>query len=143
MATVGYLVTVGFGRALVGETFLSTYSAADHRVRRALVPDMIGASVVVSLVAAAVVGVGGTIAGGAAGSALVALAIVLPLLLVQDTWRYRVHRRPPGRRAHGRRGVAGGGLRGAPSRTHRRRRRLVRRRRRASPAASACRPASP
>ncbi len=88
VATVGYLVTVGFGRALVGETFLSTYSAADHRVRRALVPDMIGASVVVSLVAAAVVGVGGTIAGGAAGSALVALAIVLPLLLVQDTWRY-------------------------------------------------------
>lgn len=88
VATVGYLVTVGFARALVGETFLSTYSASSMRRRRSLMSDMVGATVVVSLLAETVVGIAGSVVGGPAGSALVALALVLPLLLVQDTWRY-------------------------------------------------------
>lgn len=88
VAIVGYLITMGFARALVGEVFLSTYSATSARRRRSLMSDMVGAAAVVSLMAAVVVGVIGVAVGGQAGSALVALASVLPLLLVQDSWRY-------------------------------------------------------
>lgn len=88
VATVGYFITTGFTRALVGETFLSTYSATSARRRRSLMSDMVGAAAVVSLLAAVVVGVAGVTVGGQGGSALTALAFVLPLLLVQDSWRF-------------------------------------------------------
>jgi hypothetical protein len=88
VATVGYLVATGFARAFIGETFLSTYSAAERHLRDAVASDLIGAALVLACVAGLVAGVAGLAVGGPAGSALVALAFVMPLLLVQDAWRY-------------------------------------------------------
>jgi hypothetical protein len=88
VATVGYLVATGFGRAFVGDTFLSAYSAAEREVRDAVVPDLVGAALVLACVAGVVVGVAGLVVGGLAGSALVSLAFVMPVLLMQDAWRY-------------------------------------------------------
>ncbi|HEX6568378.1 MAG TPA: hypothetical protein VF015_04410 [Acidimicrobiales bacterium] len=87
-ATVAYLLALGATRALIGEPLLSRYSSADPETRRSLVADLLGAALVTSLVCAGVVWVVGVAVGGVAGSALLALAVVLPLVMVQDTWRY-------------------------------------------------------
>jgi O-antigen/teichoic acid export membrane protein len=87
-AIVAYLLAQGTTRALIGEPLLSRYSASDAAARRPLVSDMLGAALVTSLAGSAVVALTGFFVGGVAGSALVALAVVLPLVLVQDTWRY-------------------------------------------------------
>jgi hypothetical protein len=49
---------------------------------------MLAAAVAISAVGVAVVTVVAVAAGGEAGRALLALGIVLPLVTVQDTWRY-------------------------------------------------------
>jgi O-antigen/teichoic acid export membrane protein len=87
-ATIAYAMTVGVSRAVVGEPFLSLYAHATADVRRRLVPDMLGASIVVSVAAALVTGAVGAVVGGTAGPMLVVLAAVLPLMLIQDVWRY-------------------------------------------------------
>ncbi len=88
IATVAYLLAQGISRSLIGEPLLSRFSAADAAVRRSLASDMLGASLATSLVGVVAVAVVGVAVGGTAGSALLALALVLPLVLVQDTWRY-------------------------------------------------------
>jgi hypothetical protein len=88
VAVAAYLLTLGTTRALIGEPLLSQHSEATPAERRQLVPHMIGGSVIAGLVAAVVVAAGGLIVRGASGSALTALAIVIPLMLVQDCWRY-------------------------------------------------------
>jgi O-antigen/teichoic acid export membrane protein len=88
VAAVVALLTMGVSRALVGEPLLSRFSAVAAEVRVRLVPDMLGAALAVSVVVAAVVAVVGAALGGEAGTALLALALVLPLIVVQDTWRY-------------------------------------------------------
>jgi hypothetical protein len=88
VAVIAYLLTLGTGRALVGEPLLSQHSEASPAERERLVPHMIGAAAVAGAVAAALVAVIGIVSGGASGSALTALAVVLPLMIVQDAWRY-------------------------------------------------------
>ena len=88
LATVVYLLAQGTARALIGEPLLSRFSPADAETRRQLVPDLLGATLAISLLGATVVVVVGLAVGGAAGSALLALALVLPLVLLQDSWRY-------------------------------------------------------
>jgi O-antigen/teichoic acid export membrane protein len=87
-ATIGYALTIGIARAFVGEPLLSLYShvAADDRRRR--VPDMLGAAIVVSLLCGAAVALVGAVLSGPTGPALVALGVTMPLLIVQDFWRY-------------------------------------------------------
>jgi O-antigen/teichoic acid export membrane protein len=87
-ATIAYMVTTGTARSLIGEPLLSRYSHAEADVRRRLVPDMLGATLVVSAAAAVVVALLAAVVGGASGSALLAMALVLPLMIVQDCWRY-------------------------------------------------------
>ncbi len=88
VAFVAFLLTQGIARALIGEPLLSRFSAAPADTRRALVPDMLGTALTVAGVAIVAVTVAGLAVGGPAGSALLALACVLPLVLIQDTWRY-------------------------------------------------------
>jgi O-antigen/teichoic acid export membrane protein len=88
LAVIAFLLVLGVTRALIGEPLLSQHSNATPEERRRLAPDMLGSAVLVGVVASAVVFVIGVVAGGAAGSALVALAIVLPMMMAQDTWRY-------------------------------------------------------
>jgi len=88
VAVAAYLLTIGTSRALIGEPLLSQHSEGSPADRRQLVPHMIGASIVAGAVAAVVVVSAGAIVGGASGAALTALALVIPLMLVQDCWRY-------------------------------------------------------
>lgn len=88
VAVAAFLLVLGTSRALIGEPLLSQHSEATPAQRRQLVPHMIGGSVVIGLLAAGVVAAAGLILRGASGSALTALAVVLPVMLVQDCWRY-------------------------------------------------------
>jgi O-antigen/teichoic acid export membrane protein len=88
VAAIVAMLTLGVSRALIGEPLLSRFSRVTAAARRRLVPDMLGAALVVSAAAALAVGVAGLALGGDAGAALVVLAFVLPLIVVQDTWRY-------------------------------------------------------
>ena len=95
VAAIVAMLTLGVSRALIGEPLLSRFSRVTAEARRHLVPDMLGAALVVAATAALVVAVAGLLVGGDAGSALVVLALVLPLIVVQDTWRYAfIHDRP-------------------------------------------------
>jgi O-antigen/teichoic acid export membrane protein len=95
IAAIVAMLTLGVSRALIGEPLLSRFSRVTAAARQRLVPDMLGAALVVAAAAALVVAVAGLAVGGDAGSALVVLALVLPLIVVQDTWRYAfIHDRP-------------------------------------------------
>jgi O-antigen/teichoic acid export membrane protein len=88
VAFLAFLLAQGVWRAVIGEPLLSRYSAVDAATRRALVPDLLGASLTVAIVVLAAVAVAGLAVGGPVGTALLGLACVLPLVAVQDTWRY-------------------------------------------------------
>jgi hypothetical protein len=88
VAFLAFLLAQGVWRAVIGEPLLSRYSAGDAAIRRALVPDLLGASLTVALVVLSAVAVAGLAVGGPVGTALLGLACVLPLVTVQDTWRY-------------------------------------------------------
>jgi hypothetical protein len=88
VATVAYILVAGAGRALLGEPLLSRYSHRDRATRDAAIPDLLGACLTLALTGAAGVLVVGALLPGPAGAALLGLAPVLPLMLVQDAWRY-------------------------------------------------------
>lgn len=79
---------VGCVRALLFEPVLAVHSDRSEGERAALVPDYLGSTLMVSTAVASVVGVASAVVGGIVGSALLALAVVFPLVLVQDAWRY-------------------------------------------------------
>ncbi len=87
-AMVAFMLVQGVCRAVIGEPLLSRYSSSDATVRSALVSDIIGGALVTSLAGSLVVGVAGLAVGGTVGPALLAVALVVPLVTVQDTWRY-------------------------------------------------------
>lgn len=88
LAWVAYFIALGACRALVGEPLLSLYSHedADRRARR--VPSLLGATLTISLVAAALVATAGALVDGQASTALLAFAVVAPAVLIQDTLRF-------------------------------------------------------
>lgn len=88
LAMVVYGLALGGVRALVGETFINGHAADDPGVRRQLLGEVLGATATITILISVVVGISGALVGGTAGSALVALAVTLPLVLVQDTLRY-------------------------------------------------------
>lgn len=87
-AWIAYLVAIGACRALVGEPLLSLYSheGAERRTRR--VPSLLGATVTVSVVVAGVSAVVGIALDGSVSTALLAFAAIVPLVLLEDTWRF-------------------------------------------------------
>lgn len=87
-ATIGFMLVIGIARAFLGEPLLAHFSHAPPDVRRGLVPDMLGASLVVSVVCGMGVAAIGAAVGGPPGLALVALGAVLPCIVVQDFWRF-------------------------------------------------------
>jgi hypothetical protein len=88
LAIMVFQFLVGCVRGLVFEPLLASYSDRPAAERRALVPGYLGATVAVGAVVAALVAVSSIGVGDMAGSALLALAVVLPLVLVQDAWRH-------------------------------------------------------
>jgi O-antigen/teichoic acid export membrane protein len=88
LAMVAYQLALGVARSLVGEALLSLYSNESAAVRRRLVGDLIGATLSVGLIGSVTLWAVSGWLGGLSGDALVGLAVVLPLVLIQDMWRY-------------------------------------------------------
>lgn len=94
LAVMVFQFTIGSVRGLVFEPELLLHGDRTDDQARAVIPSYLGATVVVGTVVAVGIALAGMLVGGMAGSALVALSLVLPLVLVQDAWRYvfMVHR---------------------------------------------------
>ncbi len=88
LALMVFQFLVGCVRALVFEPVLALYSDRTQGDRDALVPGYLGSTLTVGAAVAAMVALASVVVGGMAGSALLALALVMPLVLVQDAWRY-------------------------------------------------------
>ncbi|HUR17785.1 MAG TPA: hypothetical protein VMZ51_02465 [Acidimicrobiales bacterium] len=88
LAFAVYLLVLGGCRALVTEPLVSLYSNLRPATIAPLIRAATGAAVGIGVVFAAGVAVMGAALGGAGGRALAALALVLPGLLLQDSWRY-------------------------------------------------------
>jgi hypothetical protein len=88
LAWVAYFMALGACRALVGEPLLSLYSSEERASRAARVPHVLGATLTVSVLSAAVASAVGFVLDGPASSALLAFAVVSPVVLLQDMWRF-------------------------------------------------------
>lgn len=88
LAMIIYQLIVGGSKSVIGHTLLSVYSPLDPESRRKVVPDLQGATLSISVTASVVLAAVSAVVGGVAGQAILALAVVLPVVLLQDTWRF-------------------------------------------------------
>lgn len=88
LAMIVYYLVAGGARSVIGHPLLSLYSPLETETRRSVIPDLQGAALCIGLTCSAILAATSAALGGMSGSALLALAMVLPLLLVQDTWRF-------------------------------------------------------
>jgi O-antigen/teichoic acid export membrane protein len=88
LALIVFQFVVGCVRGLLFEPVLASYSDRPAAERMRVVPGYLGATIVVGLALLALLLAVALAVGGMAGSALSALAVVLPFVLVQDAWRY-------------------------------------------------------
>jgi len=88
LAVMVYQFTVGSVRGLIFEPELTLHGDRDAVDAHAVMTSYIGATILAGVVVGAAIWGAGVVVGGMAGSALVALALVLPIVLVQDAWRY-------------------------------------------------------
>lgn len=88
LAMLVFQFVVGCVRGFLYEPALSIYPDRPRVERMQIVPGYIGATLVVGAAAAAMVAAVAAAVGGIAGTALIALATVMPLVFVQDAWRY-------------------------------------------------------
>jgi O-antigen/teichoic acid export membrane protein len=83
-----YTLLLGATRAIASEPLVVRYSDSQRSTWRSGVESATGTAVVIGTLAGAVCIAAGAVTGGAFRSALVPLGLMLPGLLVQDTWRY-------------------------------------------------------
>lgn len=83
-----YVLAVGGCRAVVTEPLVSLYGTAPPPLLHDAVRAATGAAVALGLAISVGVGAAAAASGGRGGRALLALAVVLPGLLLQDAWRY-------------------------------------------------------
>ena len=88
VAWLAFFVAIGACRAVVGEPLLSRYSHEPAVRRDERLPLVVGATVTVALVAAALAATTAALLAGASSGALLAFAVVVPIVLLQDTWRF-------------------------------------------------------
>jgi hypothetical protein len=88
LAVVASQLVLSGIRSVVGEPLLSLYSHEAPEVRRRLMVDIHGTTLFLGAVASVVLWLIAAVLGGLSGSALMALAFVLPLMLFQDAWRF-------------------------------------------------------
>ncbi len=87
---VGFIIftlLIGVGRALVGQPLNIRYSTADDAGMRTAVARSMGTIIVVTVPIAVVCALAGLLIGGVLRSTLLAFALVLPALIVQDGCR--------------------------------------------------------
>jgi hypothetical protein len=88
LAMVGYQLAVGGIRSVAGEPLLTLYANQGPTRRRQIVADIQGTTLFLGSVCSALMMAACLWVGGEDRTALLALAVVLPPLLLQDTWRY-------------------------------------------------------
>jgi O-antigen/teichoic acid export membrane protein len=88
LALTTYGFVVGLVRAFVGEPFVVRFSASEGDERRRGMAHASGTAVSLGAVAAVICLIVAAVIGGVAGSAFVALALAMPGLMLQDTWRH-------------------------------------------------------
>ena len=88
IAFAAYAVVIGLGRAVAGEPLTVRYSVSDARDARVASNAALGMAALVGTGGGVLVVLIGLGAGGALGRALVPLGVVLPGLVLQDTWRF-------------------------------------------------------
>ena len=87
MAFLVFSIMIGLTRAAVGQPLQISFAAAATRQFRSAVRSALGGATLIGVFTGAVVGAFGLVLGGETGSALIAVAVCLPGLLVQDTCR--------------------------------------------------------
>lgn len=88
VAFTTYTVALITSRALASEPFMIRHSTGSREAWGAATAGSSGMAIIVGLLGAAIVALVGLLQGGPLGQALMALAVVLPGLLVQDMWRF-------------------------------------------------------
>ncbi len=88
LALVTFGFAVGLARALVGEPFMVRYSAVDDERRRRAMTRAAGTALSFGVLAGVACLVVSVLTGGHTSEAYLALAVCMPGLCVQDTWRH-------------------------------------------------------
>jgi O-antigen/teichoic acid export membrane protein len=88
LAWVTYGVVLNISRGLATDPLAVRFSGLDRSVWRAAVAKSSGMAIVVGLGTGAICALVGVLLGGHAGQAFIALGIVLPGLMLQDSWRF-------------------------------------------------------
>ena len=99
LAFAAYLIVVGLSRAVTAQPVLIRYSGVDPSRWRSGAAAATGTALLIGLGAAPIAAVIGLLAGGSVRTAFVALAIVLPGMILQDAWRFAFFARGRGRAA--------------------------------------------
>lgn len=88
LAWVTYGVILSISRGLATDPLAVRFSGVTTACWRSAVSRTSGVAVVVGLIAGGVCALAGALIGGALGTAFVVLGLVLPGLILQDSWRY-------------------------------------------------------
>lgn len=89
LALLTFSFVIGLGRSTIGDPYVIRFSDADRTARHTATRQAAGAAVALGLCAGAICVVAGLlIPQTQSRDALIALAMSLPGLLLQDTWRY-------------------------------------------------------
>jgi O-antigen/teichoic acid export membrane protein len=88
LAWVTYGVVVNLSRGLATDPLAVRFSGVERPIWRTAVAGSSGMAIVVGLVTGAICAAVGAVLPGHAGAAFVALGIVLPGLMLQDSWRF-------------------------------------------------------
>ena len=88
VAMVAYQVATGAVRAVVGEPWLSAHSTDEPAAHRRASADLLRAGLATSVAAGLLVAAFGLVAGGAPRGPLLVLALIFPVLGVQDGLRF-------------------------------------------------------
>ena len=94
-----YLIVLGALRALVSEPLVVRFSARENEEWRSATRAATGSALAVGAAAGAGCVLVGSATGGVFGRALLALGVVLPGLVLQDTWRFAFFAAGRGRQA--------------------------------------------
>ena len=88
IAWVTYAVVLNLSRGLATDPLVVRFSGVSTASWRAAVTQSSGTALLIGLAAGAVSLLAGLASGGSIGAGFVALGLVLPALLLQDSWRY-------------------------------------------------------
>jgi O-antigen/teichoic acid export membrane protein len=88
LALVTFAFTIGLGRSMIGDPYVVRFTEADPITRRRATSQATGAAISFGLLTGLIVATAGALLSGQARMAMLALALALPGLMLQETWRH-------------------------------------------------------